>query len=75
MTNIYATRPIKPVKWTLYEATGTYHYYGRELPSGWQIKRVTVANPVEHLVATEANNDTIDNLAAAWSDRASLTYE
>jgi hypothetical protein len=74
MTNIYATRPIKPVRWTEYEATGTYHYHGRELASGWQIQRVTVANPVEHLVATEANNDTIDNLASAWSDRASLTY-
>jgi hypothetical protein len=74
MSNIYATRPIKPVRWTEYEATGTYHYYGRELSSGWQIKRVTVADPVEILTATEANNDTIDNLAAAWSDRASLTY-
>jgi hypothetical protein len=73
--SIYATRPIKPVRWTEYEATGTYHYYGRELSSGWQIKRVTVSNPVEHLVATEANNDTIDNLAAAWSDRTTLIYE
>jgi hypothetical protein len=75
MSNIYATRPIKPVGWTLYEATGTYHYYGRELSTGWQIKRVTVSNPVEHLVATEANNGLIDNLASAWSDRATLTYE
>jgi hypothetical protein len=70
-----AVYPVKLGQWVYYECTGTYVYHGGNIRGqGWKVRRVTVANPAEQVVATEANNALIDNLAAAWTDRATLTY-
>lgn len=53
----------------------TYYYYGGTNGDGdWQINRFTKASLSTKVVATESNNGSYGNLAAAWTDRTSLTY-
>lgn len=51
----------------------TYYYYGGLLGSAWQINRYERAT-ITKTTATVSNNPTVANLAAAWPDRATLTY-
>lgn len=68
-------RPFRKFQQSEYESTGTYHYFGGISLGKWKVFRVTVADPGEKLAATETNNEGVTSLAAAWTDRATLTYE
>jgi hypothetical protein len=54
---------------------GTYLYYGGNRIGGdWAINRFLQADLDTMVVADESNNGSYQTLAAAWPDRATLTY-
>lgn len=63
--------PPNYVEATEYDYDGTYTYFGSEA-TDWRINRYTSAGV--KTTANESNNGSYGSLAAAWVDRATLTY-